>query len=153
MLRSVTPYLHNYHNDSWTNRLERKACSTKRTMAVMVSVTMMVSMLLSRFLSFRSCILGIAVTDKCVQLLVLQIDETLPLHVTRHSTLRLTPRRDANTTTHCLPDGAHLNAVCVREVTLLFVRDDAIDHIVLVCGIEVLARVLVALLQRQHHST
>ena len=146
MLRSVTPYLHNYHNDSWTNRLGRKACSTKRTVTVMVSVTMMVSMLLSRFLSFRSCILGIAVTDKCVQLLVLQIDETLPLHVTRHSTLRLTPRRDANTTTHCLPGG-------VREVTLLFVRDDAIDHIVLVCGIEVLARALVALLQRQHHST
>lgn len=122
-------------------------------MAVMVPVTMMVSMFLSRVLFFCPRVLGVAVADKCVQLLVLQIDETLPLHVTRHSTLRLTPRRDANTTTHCLPDGAHLNAVCVREVTLLFVRDDAIDHIVLVCGIEVLARALVALLQRQHHST
>ena len=122
-------------------------------MAVMVPVTMMVSMFLSRVLFFCPRVLSVAVTDKCVQLLVLQIDETLPLHVTRHSTLRLTPRRDANTTTHCLPDGAHLNAVCVREVTLLFVRDDAIDHIVLVCGIEVLARALVALLQRQHHST
>ena len=119
----------------------------------MVPVTMMVSMFLSRVLFFCPRVFGVAVADKCVQLLVLQIDETLPLHVTRHSTLRLTPRRDAYTTTHCLPDGAHLNAVCVREVTLLFVRDDAIDHIVLVCGIEVLARALVALLQRQHHST
>lgn len=119
----------------------------------MVLVTMMVSMFLSRVLFFCSHILAVAVADKCVQLLVLQINETLPLHVTRHSALCLTPRQDTYTAAHCLPDGTHLNTVRVREVALLFVRDDAIDHIVLVCGIEVLARALVAFLQRQHHST